>query len=115
VVSVEIDAATADQARRTLQQAGFANVRVEQGDGARGWGDEAFDAIVLTGSTPLLPERFIEQLRPGGRVFAVMGEPPVMTARLTRYTGPGSRVSKDLFETVIQPLRNALGPDRFVF
>ena len=41
---------------------GFGNVRVETGDGARGCGADAYDAIVLTGSTPMLPERFFEQL-----------------------------------------------------
>jgi len=115
VVSVEIDAGAADAARRRLAQHGFANVRVEHGDGARGFGDEAFDMVVLTGSTPLLPERLVEQLRPGGRLFAVVGERPVMTARMLRWTGPGSRVTTDLFETVIEPLVNAPAPARFVF
>jgi len=115
VVSVEIDAGAADAARRRLTQHGFANVRVEHGDGAHGFGDEAYDLIVLTGSTPLLAERFVEQLRPGGRLFAVVGERPVMTARMLRWTGPGSRVTTDLFETVIEPLANAPAPARFVF
>jgi protein-L-isoaspartate(D-aspartate) O-methyltransferase len=115
VVSVEIDAALAEAARRKLSNAGFANVRIERGDGARGYGDEAYDAIVLTGATPVLPERFVEQLRPGGRLFAVVGEPPAMAARLIRWTAPGARVTTDLFETVIQPLTNALQPERFVF
>jgi protein-L-isoaspartate(D-aspartate) O-methyltransferase len=115
VVSVEIDPALADQARRKLVKAGFVNVRIDCADGARGYGDEPYDAIVLTGSTPVLPERFFEQLRPGGRLFAVVGEAPAMKARLTRWTGPNSRIATDLFETVIQPLRNALVPERFVF
>jgi protein-L-isoaspartate(D-aspartate) O-methyltransferase len=115
VVSVEIDPATAARARARLDSKGFDNVRVEVGDGARGYGQEAFDAIVLSGSTPLLPERFFEQLRPGGRLFAVVGEPPAMKARLTRSSGPGTRVARDLFETVIKPLTHALAPERFVF
>jgi len=115
VVSVEIDAPTVERARNRLAQAGFANVRVERGDGARGYGEHAYDVIVLTGSTPILPDRFVEQLRPGGRLFAVVGESPVMTARLLRYSGPGARVSENLFETVLQPLVNALAPERFVF
>jgi len=115
VVSVEIDAPTVERARTKLAQAGFANVRIEQGDGARGYGPDSYDAIVLTGSTPVLPDRFVEQLRPGGRLFAVVGEPPVMTARIVRYSGPAARVSEDLFETVLQPLVNALAPERFVF
>ena len=115
VVSVEIDAATAERARSRLAQSGITNVRVERGDAARGFGNDAYDVIVLTGSTPLLPDRFVQQLRPGGRLFAVVGERPVMTARLVRYSGPDARVAEDLFETVVEPLVNALEPERFVF
>ena len=115
VTSVEIDAATAAEARAKLARHGFANVRVHEGDGARGFGNGTYDAIVLTGSTPLLPPRFIEQVTPGGRVFAVVGELPIMTARLTRLEAPGASVATDLFETVVAPLRNALAPARFAF
>ena len=115
VTSIEIDAATAAEARAKLSRHAFGNVRVHEGDGARGFGDGTYDAIVLTGSTPLLPARFLEQLAPGGRVFAVVGELPIMTARLTRLEAPGASVATDLFETVVAPLRNALAPARFVF
>jgi protein-L-isoaspartate(D-aspartate) O-methyltransferase len=115
VTSVEIDPGMAADAREMLLRHGFTNVRVEVGDGARGFGDEKYDAIVLTGSTPLLPERFFEQLVTGGRIFAVVGEPPVMTARLTRWEPPGAKVETDLFETVIAPLVNAPAPARFEF
>jgi protein-L-isoaspartate(D-aspartate) O-methyltransferase len=115
VTSVEIEPAIAADAAARLSRLGFANVRVEAADGARGFGVETYDVIVLTGSTPLLPERFFEQLAPGGRLFAVVGELPVMTARLVRSDAPGGRVSIDLFETVIAPLANALSPARFEF
>ena len=115
VTSVEIDAAIASDARARLARFGFANARVEIGDGSRGFGNDSYDVIVLTGSTPLLPDRFFEQLAAGGRVFAVIGEPPVMTARLVRSDAPGARTSLDLFETVIAPLQNALTPARFEF
>ena len=115
VTSVEIDPALAASARARLARHGVGNVRVEVGDGARGWGEEHYDAIVLTGSTPLLPERFPAQLKPNGRVFAIVGEPPAMTARLVAWTAPGSRVTTDLFETVVRPLQNAAPPSRFRF
>jgi protein-L-isoaspartate(D-aspartate) O-methyltransferase len=70
---------------------------------------------VLTGSTPVLPDSWLKQLKPGGRLFAVVGDPPAMTARLLRWTAPGAIVSEDLFETVIAPLRNAPQPERFTF
>ena len=115
VTSVEIDASQASEARAKLARFGFTNVRVEVGDGAQGFGNDVYDVIVLTGSTPLLPERFFEQLAPGGRLFAVIGTAPVMTARLSRLEAPGAPVSVDLFETVIAPLTNALAPARFEF
>ena len=71
--------------------------------------------IVLTGSTPILPEEFFRQLKPGGRIFAIVGETPIMTARMIRLDPSGSRVSSDLFETVVAPLVNAAMPARFEF
>jgi protein-L-isoaspartate(D-aspartate) O-methyltransferase len=115
VTTVEIDPALAAAARAKLARHGFTSVRLEVGDGARGWGHELYDAIVLTGSTPLLPERFPAQLKPNGRVFAIVGEAPAMTARLVAWTAPGSRVTTDLFETVVPPLVNAATPSRFRF
>ena len=115
VTSVEIDAAMAADARPKLARHGFTNVRVDIGDAARGYGNDIFDVIVLTGSTPLLPERFYEQLSPTGRIFAVVGERPAMRARLIHSEAPGARTATDLFETVIEPLVNAAAPARFEF
>ena len=79
------------------------------------FGGETYDAIVLTGSTPLLPESLVAQLKPGGRLFAVVGDAPVMEARLLRCIAPGSFQTIDLFETCLAPLANALQPRRFRF
>jgi protein-L-isoaspartate(D-aspartate) O-methyltransferase len=115
VVSVEMRPKLLGEAQQRLRDAGIFNVHLEQGDAAKGWGEAAFDAIVLTGSTPMLPESWLKQLKPGGRLFAVVGDPPVMSARLLRWTAPGAVASQDLFETVIRPLVNAPQPERFVF
>jgi len=115
VTSVEIDAGLAAAAKERLTRAGLAALELVVGDGARGWGTEGYDAIVLTGSTPILPDSVVRQLRPGGRVFAVVGEAPAMTARMVRWVAPGSVTEQDLFETVIAPLRNAAAPSRFRF
>src|SRR3974377_1260908 len=103
------------EARSKLARAGIRGVELIVGDGARGWGNSKYDAIVLTGSTPLLPGEFINQLKPGGRLFAIVGERPVMTAQLVRWVAPGDVTSESLFETVIDPLRNAAAPPRFEF
>ena len=115
VTSVEINPRLATEAKAKLAAAGIDGVAVAAGDGARGWGGDTYDAIVLTGSTPILPDALVAQLRPEGRLFAVVGEPPVMTARLLRRAAAGSVIAADLFETVIDPLRNAATPARFRF
>jgi protein-L-isoaspartate(D-aspartate) O-methyltransferase len=116
VHSVEIKPALAAFGARNLERHGADNVLLETGDAARGWAQHApYDAIVLTGSTPILPHAFLEQLAPGGRLFAVTGEAPAMTARLVSCTGPGAYASVELFETVIAPLVNCEHPPRFQF
>ena len=115
VTSVDIDPAMAADARAKLARHGFSNIRIEAADGARGFGRDTYDVIVLGGSTPLLPERFFEQLAPGGRIFAVVGEAPAMRARLVHSEAPGATTATDLFETVIAPLVNAAAPARFEF
>lgn len=116
VRSVEIRPALAAFGRRNLERHGADNVVLEIGDAARGWARHApYDAIVLTGSTPILPPGLLEQLAPGGRLFAVVGEAPAMQARLVTCTAPGATSSVDLFETVLRPLTNAEQPRRFRF
>ena len=115
VTSVEISARLSADAAGKLNRAGIRNMRLEVGDGARRWGDGQYDAIVLTGSTPVIPDSWLRQLKPGGRPLTVVGDPPVMTARLVQWTAPGAISTQDLFETVIAPLRNAAQPERFVF
>jgi len=116
VHSVEIKAALAEFGRANLERHGADHVTLETGDAARGWPQHApYDAIVLTGSTPLLPRSFLESLAPGGRLFAVVGEAPAMTARLVLATAPGAWRTAELFETVIQPLVNCERASRFRF
>ena len=116
VVSVEINPKLAAFGRANLERHGADNLTLEIGDAARGWpGHAPYDAIVLTGSTPVLPRAFLEQLAPGGRLFAVVGEAPAMRARLVMCSAPGAWRSTDLFETVIAPLVNAEHPPRFRF
>ena len=86
------------------------------GDAALGWTKHApYDVIVLTGSTPVLPQQLLQQMKPGARLFAVVGEPPVMAARLVTCTGEGSYNSIDFLETSIAPLTNAPAGERFSF
>jgi protein-L-isoaspartate(D-aspartate) O-methyltransferase len=116
VTSVEIDPALARDAAARLAAHNVTNVRVETGDGARGWSPgQSFDVIVVTGSMPILPPALVDQLKPGGRLLAIVGEEPVMHARLIERDAGGQLSSRVLFETIVAPLINAPQPERFVF
>jgi len=116
VHSVELRPALAAFGRDNLARHGADNVTLETGDAARGWPTRApYDLIVLTGSTPVLPKALLDQLAPGGRLFAVVGELPVMVARLVSCSAPGAFRSVELFDTVLAPLVNAEQPPRFKF
>src|SRR2546429_7406484 len=79
VYSVEVKPALAEFGRRNLERHGAENITLEVGDAARGWSSHApYEVIVLTGSSPLLPRAFLEQLAVGGRLFAVPGEAPAV-------------------------------------
>lgn len=116
VLSIEIEPEFKAAAEQKLAAHGFANIRLEQGDGAQGWARSApYDVIVLTGSTPVLPEAIQEQLKVGGRLFAIVGEAPAMQARLISRVGESAWRSEVLFETEVKALRHATQPERFVF
>jgi protein-L-isoaspartate(D-aspartate) O-methyltransferase len=116
VHSVEIKPALAAFGKANLERHGVDNVTLEVGDAARGWSQHApYDLVVLTGSTPVLPKSWLAQLAPGGRLFAVVGDAPVMTARLVHCAAEGAFRMVDLFETVLAPLVNAEQPPRFRF
>lgn len=116
VHSIEINPTLRAFGEANLRRAGVRNITIEAGDAARGWPKHApYDVIALTGSTPLLPESLAGQLKPRGRLFAVVGEPPVMSARLVTCVADGSYSAVDLFETVLAPLRNAERREKFVF
>jgi len=116
VYSIEIQPALAAFGKANIARHGVDNVTLETGDGARGyrkWGP--YDIVVLTGSVPLLPQAVLDSLSPGGRVFAVVGDAPVMTAKLVTCTAPGAFRSIELFETLLAPLVNCERPSRFSF
>jgi protein-L-isoaspartate(D-aspartate) O-methyltransferase len=116
VYSVEIVPELKSQAEEKLRAHSIHNVTLEQGDAARGWDRRgAYDVIALTGSVPVLPDNFLASLKPGGRLFAVIGDAPVMEGTLITCIGKGACRSTNLFEICVPPLRNVLQPQRFVF
>lgn len=115
VWSCEIEPHLADMARANLQRMRVSNVQVATGDGLNGLPAHApFDAIMVSGAVAEVPQALLDQLKPGGRLFAITGSPPAMEATLIRRTGNDfQRVA--LFETEVAFLRGAEPKPRFVF
>jgi protein-L-isoaspartate(D-aspartate) O-methyltransferase len=120
VCSVEIHPAIAAFGAANIARHGVDNVQLRVGDGARGPApglpfQGPFDIVVLTGSVPQMPRGVLESLAPGGRAFAVVGEPPVMTAKIFACAAPGAWRTAELFETLLAPLAHCERPSRFAF
>ncbi len=114
VVSVDIFPEFTADAAGKLQRDSVQNVDLRTADAlAIDW-DEQFDAIAVTGSLPELDDTFVRLLRPGGRLFVVVGRPPVMDALLIGKDLHGNRTRDNLFETVVSSLVNAERPEPFV-
>ena len=115
VHSLEIHADLAEQARRHLYAAAINNVAVEAADAMQLDEQSVYDVIAVTASLPVYDERFQQALRPGGRLFVVVGQAPVMEAWKVTRIGEREWLREGLFETVIEPLVNAPRPSPFIF
>jgi protein-L-isoaspartate(D-aspartate) O-methyltransferase len=116
VITIESRPELAAFARQNLERAGVTNVTVEVGDGANGWTQRApYDAIVVSGSLPVLPAALLKQLRVGGRLAAIVGEAPVMEAQLVTCSAEGVYNTVNLFETVVPALDGGEAKPGFSF
>ena len=115
VVSVDIVAAFVEAARDRLKAHGIHNVVLHTGDASRGWGEHRYDAIAVTGSVGEVAEIWRRSLSVGGRLFIVVGQPPVMEALLITRVGEQEWQQESLFDTELQPLRGAAPVRGFPF
>jgi protein-L-isoaspartate(D-aspartate) O-methyltransferase len=116
VSAVELSPALRDLAASNLQNAGVSNVAVELGNAAEGWAQNApYDVIVITGSLESLPDAFLKQLKVGGRIAAIIGEPPVMTCNIITRVSDTAYDTVKVFETNVKPLTGAPVASHFTF
>ncbi len=114
VVSVEYFPDMVESARAKLAELPGLDVELAAADAMSLEHSAEFDAIAVTGSVPELDDHFVRMLRPGGRLFIIVGRAPVMEARLVRMHHGGRWTEESLFETLITPLINAERPEPFV-
>ncbi|HEX2540066.1 MAG TPA: protein-L-isoaspartate O-methyltransferase [Caldimonas sp.] len=116
VRTLEIDPDLAAFASENLKRAWVMNVTVVNADGSKALPVEGpFDVIVLSGSVAEVPRSLLAQLKPGGRLTAIVGQLPVMQAVLMTR-GPESGFARiELFDTVAPRLIGFGEPSRFTF
>ena len=98
VKTIEINPQLADFAISNLNKCRIPNVRVTVGDGVNGWSLDAnlqFDVICISGAVVQVSDLIQSQLRVGGRLFAFVGQAPLMEAVLIK------RISHDYFQTQV--------------
>jgi protein-L-isoaspartate(D-aspartate) O-methyltransferase len=115
VRALEVFPQLAESARANLAALAIRGTEILDADGLRFESAIRFDVIAVTASLPIYDPRFERLLNVGGRLFIVVGEAPVMEARLVERTAEGTWSTQSVFETVIDPLVNAVRPAEFTF
>ena len=116
VVSVEVFKELHSEASEKLQDKRITNVDLFVGDVMNGWQPEqAHDVVVVTGSIPAVLEQFKGWVNPGGRMFIVTGNSPVMEAKLLTRLDVTKWTEESLFETDLPRLVNSEPPPVFEF
>lgn len=115
VTTIDIFPDLASAAAGKLADTGHDNVTVQAMDAVQELPEGPFDVIALTASLPIFDPRFLGPLKPGGRLFVIVGDPPIMEARLVARGADGTLETTSLFETNVPPLLNAATAPAFRF
>ncbi len=115
VSSIDIHDDFIQTAGANLQDAGINNVDLAVMDATRRLPEGRFDAIAITGSVETFDPRFVDSLKSGGRLFIVVGKPPVMDAQLVTPHGDTDWETTTVFETRLKPLVNGSKASVFSF
>jgi protein-L-isoaspartate(D-aspartate) O-methyltransferase len=118
VVSLELHQELAEQARATLESLNMRHLEVRVGDALAGEVEGyPFDVIAVTGSLPddALLSSVQEQLALNGRLFAIVGEAPLMEAVVVTRVATQEFHREVLFETSVPALENVPEAEHFEF
>jgi protein-L-isoaspartate(D-aspartate) O-methyltransferase len=118
VVSIDLYQDFTQATDTRLKQQAINNVQLLTGDALKSPLPEApFDAIAVTGSLPTREQAdiFCQQLAVNGRLFVVIGTPPVMACFLITKTRQNEFHEESIFETELTPLKNTHTPVVFDF
>jgi protein-L-isoaspartate(D-aspartate) O-methyltransferase len=116
VITLEIRPALVAMATENLRRAGLSRVRVIEADGSKPLPVSGpFDVILLSGSVAVVPKALLLQLKVGGRLMAIVGDAPIMRARLYTRADENAWSEVEVFDTVAPRLTGFDEPSRFRF
>ena len=116
VTTIDIAPELKALAETNLARAGITNVTVELGNGLDGYAKSApFDVIVLSGAVEEVPEVLLKQIKVGGRLAAIVGQAPVMSAQVITRVSETAYDTVKVFETNVKQLGSAVQTSRFTF
>ena len=114
VDSIDIFENFVTEAKSKLENYSIDNVSLKRADVLSDWRNESeYDVIVVTGSVLEIDSKLQQQLTAGGRMFVIVGESPIMEARLITRINDGQFNSEALFETELPALVGVHEPSSF--
>ena len=116
VVTIELDEQLSELAQNKVKELNLNNITFINDDAlAYNFDNEQYDTIVIGCSLPNKNENFFRLLKPGGKLFMVVGAINQMQATLVQRTNENEWQSKSLFETHLDYMKGAEPSVKFAF
>jgi len=116
VVTIELDDQLSEFAQNKVKELNLNNISFIKDDAlAYNFDNERYDAIVIGCALPNKNENFFRLLKPGGKLFMVVGAINQMQATLVQRTNENEWQSKSLFETHLDYMKGTEPSVKFTF
>jgi protein-L-isoaspartate(D-aspartate) O-methyltransferase len=116
VVTIELDEQLSELAQNKVKELNLNNITFINDDAlAYNFDNEQYDTIVVGCALPNKNENFFRLLKPGGKLFMVVGAINQMQATLVQRTSENDWQSKSLFETHLDYMKGTEPSVKFAF
>jgi protein-L-isoaspartate(D-aspartate) O-methyltransferase len=116
VVTIELDEQLSESAQNKIKELNLNNITFINDDAlAYNFDNEQYNTIVVGCALPNKNESFFRLLKPGGKLFMVVGAINQMQATLVQRTNENEWQSKSLFETHLDYMKGAEPSVKFAF
>jgi protein-L-isoaspartate(D-aspartate) O-methyltransferase len=97
VYTVEIVQALAENARKTIMNAGYGDrVKIISGDGSKGYAEKApYDRVVVTAAAPKVPKPLVDQLKPSGIMLIPVGSVSLFQNLMKITKEPNGKIKQE--------------------